>query len=324
MTSTTKYKINKHDISKLFFAAGLHDVEEITPLGAGEFNAVFSVKSDGKEHVIKIAPSADTPVMTLEQGMMASEVFWYEQIRANTPIRVPEVYHADFSRKIIPADWFIMEKLPGQQLDNADFSNVEKTDANTVTAKMAAYIHKLSNGKLGYVQNELFDNWYQAIHSMVKAVIADCNKKDRKTKRGSRLLALIEKHKAILEQAECTMVNFDLWPPNIICNRENDRMQYAWIDPERSFWGDRIMDFVCLEPMKPLKKKTISIEAYNLITDNLLKITNSEEIRYAVAQGYLALIFEVEKYYRYTPLHFGWWRNILFANIFYKAAFKCL
>lgn len=55
------------------------------------------------------------------------------------------------------------------------------------------------------------------------------------------------------------MVNFDIWWPNIICNRENGEIKYAWIDPERSFWGDRIADFVCLEYQKPLEKKKLPL-----------------------------------------------------------------
>ena len=47
-------------------------------------------------------------------------------------------------------------------------------------------------------------------------------------------------------------------------------------------------------------------------------------LRYAFAQGLLALIQEVEKYYRFTPLSQGWMVDIGGASLAYKAAFSTL
>lgn len=311
-------------IEKLFGAAGIDGVEDISPLGAGEYNAVFGAKAHGIEYALKIAPTDDVPVMTLEKNMMASEIYWYKQMSEHTPIAVPKIFFMDFSKKLIPTSYFIMEKLSGQQLDKMDFTESEKAESATVTAKMAAMIHKVKNDKFGYIQNEQYENWHKAISAMVSAVIKDCKAKGKRSKRGEKLLALIEKHKAVLEKAECCMVNFDIWPPNIMCKRENGEINYAWIDPERSFWGDRIADFVCLETTLPLADKKASLEAYNAVSDKPVIVTEDEKIRYAVALGYLALIMEVEKYYRYTPRHFGWWRNVLFSKMLFKSAFLAL
>ena len=120
------------------------------------------------------------------------------------------------------------------------------------------------------------------------------------------------------------MVNFDLCPPNILCRREKDGIHYAWIDPERSFWGDKILDFVCLDATHPLEKKTGVLAAYNAAAKTPVTATREEQIRYAVGQGYLALIVEAEKYYRYTPHHFGWWRNVFAGLYLYADAFRVL
>ncbi len=321
MISRTKFKVDNAGIEKLFKAAGIDGCSEIAPLGAGEYNAVFSVKANGKEYAIKIAPTDDIPVLTYEKNMMASEVFWYKQMKEYSPITVPEIYAADFSKKLIPANYFIMEKLPGLQLDKMDFTQAEKTEAVSEMAKMAAYIHEIKNDKFGYIQNGLFNDWYPAIRSMVTAIIGDCASKGRKSKRGEKLLAYIDQNKTALNKAECCMVNFDIWPPNILCKRENGKIRYAWIDPERSFWGDKMVDFVCLEMMKPLAEKKVSLAAYNAVAVKPVAVTADEEIRYAAAQGYLALIMETEKYYRYTPRHFGWWRNVLASALLYRKAF---
>ncbi len=325
MISRTKYKLAPDEVKALFAQNGIAGVTGVAPLGAGEYNAVFSATGpDQKEYAVKIAPPSTAAVMTLERDMMAAEMFWYQKIREHTSIRVPEVYVTDFAKEKLPADYFIMEKLNGTQLDQTEFTGAEKAESALILAKMAAKVHTIKNDRFGYVQNGLQDTWYLAIRAMVSAVLADCKRVHRRTLRGEKLLRLIDKNKAVLEKAECCMVNFDLWPPNVMCSRENGEIHYAWLDPERSFWGDRICDFVCLETMLPLEKKTASLDAYNAAAEKPVLATGDERIRYAVGLGYLALIMEAEKYFRYTPFHYGWWRNVGASSVFFKQAFSIL
>ena len=55
-----------------------------------------------------------------------------------------------------------------------------------------------------------------------------------------------------------------------------------------------------------------------------MQVNRETRLRYAFAQGLLALIQEVEKYYRYTPLSQGWMVDIGGASVAYKAAFAAL
>jgi aminoglycoside phosphotransferase (APT) family kinase protein len=325
MISRTKYTLSEDEVKALFTQNGILDVTDIVPLGEGEYNAVFSATgADQKDYAIKIAPSSTVAVMTLEKNMMAAELYWYQKIREHTSVRVPEVYAADLTKGKLSADYFIMEKLNGTQLDKTEFTDAEKSESGLILAKMAAEVHTIKNDRFGYMQNGLHDTWYLAIRSMVSAVLADCKRVHMHTLRGQKLLILIDKHKAILEKAECCMVNFDLWSPNVLCSRENGKLRYAWLDPERSFWGDRICDFVCFETMLPLEKKKASLEAYNAVAQKPILADEDEQIRYAVGLGYLALIMEVEKYYRYSLFHYGWWRNVSASTVFYKQAFSIL
>lgn len=324
MISRTKYQASDQDIRGLFEVAGIDGVEAIAPLGAGEYNAVFCAKAKGKEYVLKIAPPEEIPVLTYEHNMMNTEVFWYRQLQEHTSIRVPEIYYSDFENKQIPTAYFIMEKLQGCQLDQMKFQDSEKDCAAIQLAQMAAQIHKIKNDRFGYIQNELYDDWYQAIRAMTQALVADCGKKGKKTKRGQKLLQFIDRYRAVLEPVECTMVNFDLWPANILCERVNGQVEFAWIDPERSLWGDRILDFACLESMTPLEQKKVTLSAYNAVSDRPVQVTQDEKIRFAVAQGYLGLVMETEKYYRYTPFHFGWWRNVSVSKWYFANSFKTL
>lgn len=55
MRSKTKIAIDNATIIKLFEKAGINGAENIAPLGAGEYNSVFSVDAAGKNYAIKIA-----------------------------------------------------------------------------------------------------------------------------------------------------------------------------------------------------------------------------------------------------------------------------
>ena len=179
MKSKTKYLLNKEQINKIFNKANLGQLDSYYPLGAGEFNSVYSVRIKDIEYVLKIAPRDDQSVLTYEKGMLGIEIKWYKRISANTDIKVPKIYYSDFSREIIDAPYFIMEKLNGVQLDKIE-SNSNDCKSNSHTAKlaqMAAQIHKVKYNEYGYEQNSLQDNWYLAIRSMTENLIIDAKSK---------------------------------------------------------------------------------------------------------------------------------------------------
>lgn len=195
------------------------------------------------------------------KNMMQTEVYWYDIIRNNTGIKVPDVYYTDFSKTLIPSDWFIMEKLEGRQRNEI---KMDKSELNKRTAHMAAEIHYIKNDRFGYVQNGLYDNWYDALSNMIKNLLLDAQKMNKKSKRGEKLLSYAEKYKNILKAVPCSMVNYDIWDPNVICREHNNgEIEFQWIDPERSFWGDRILISSALTTLWALCK----------IKKNQLKIT---------------------------------------------------
>lgn len=322
MISKTKYMLRDNQIKAMFKKAEICNISKISPLGAGEFNSVYEVIAD-KAYVLKVAPCSDIPVMTYEKDMIKAELYWYDKIRNNTDIYVPVIYYKDFSKELIPADWFIMEKLNGKQRNEID---IDKAVITEKTAKMVAQIHNIKNDKYGYIQNRLYDNWYDALKNMIKNLLSDAEQMGKKSKQGKKLLSYAEKYRTLLNKVPCCMVNYDIWDPNVLCKfSENGDVEFQWIDPERSFWGDRIFDFLCLEnPIGSITKKTQSIKYYNTVSTSPIELSREVEIRYAFAFGLLALIQEVEKYYRYTPHNFGWWRNIAGSTAYYQAAFKVL
>lgn len=324
MKSKTKYLLTDKQIFEIFEKSKLGKVESYYPMGAGEFNSVYCVKIGDTDYVLKIAPRSDKKVLTYEKDMLSNEIKWYGRIGQNTSIKIPKIFYYDNSKSIIDADYFIMEKLNGVQMNMFNASTQIESPMSKL-ATMAAEIHRIKNDKFGYEQNGLYDNWYQAIKAMTQNLIDDAKAVGRTSKRGNKLLGYIEKHKCVLIKADCSMVNFDLWAPNVICNTDElGNVSYAWIDPERTFWGDYAADFVALEFGKPIDEKIQSRDAYNSVADDAVEFTTEFKIRYYIATAYLALIQEVEKYYRYSIFNYGWIKNVTSAKSLFNEAFDFL
>ncbi|MDD4311746.1 MAG: aminoglycoside phosphotransferase family protein [Eubacteriales bacterium] len=324
MISRTKFEMDETSILRLFADVGISDATQAKPLGDGEFNAVYLVTTQQARYVLKIAPLDSAPVMTYERNMMQSEVFWYDIMRNKTTIRVPNVVCSDFSRTLLPVPFFIMEYLPGEPLNQATLTPDERKAADAQLIAMAAQLHAISNSTFGYPQCGQYDTWYDAIHAFVDQALSDCARKKRRSRRGERLLRSIERYRDLLLYLSASMVNFDIWPANIIVTRENDATQLSWIDPERSFWGDYMLDFVCFAFHRPLREKEELLAAYRAVAVCPISFTREQEIRFAIGQAYLALIMETEKYYRYSLFNFGWWRNVFACRFLYRAAFDVL
>lgn len=324
MISRTKPELTHTQVQDMFDSACLGKVKSFDKLGDGEYNAVYNVVTDMGNYVLKVSPLDKTGILTYEQDMMRGEVFWYAQIRTHTNVKVPYVYYKDFSHTVFPSDYFIMEKMDGEQLNKADLTDDEKIWCTEEIARIISKFHKVQNNEFGYIQNQLYDNWYLALRNMTLNLINDTKRANRKTRRGKKLLKYIDEYKSLLEKVPCSMVNLDMWYGNVLCERKNNKINLIVIDPERTVWGDAVFDFVNLEFEKILDKKTLSLNAYNETAKIKINCTNEEMIRFAFGIGYLALIQEAEKYYRYTPHHFGWWRNVFSCKFLYTNAFKIL
>jgi len=322
MNSKTKPTLDEATVRRLFAEAGIPNVRTFAPLGSGEFSAVYSVDADERDYVLKVSPRGDEHCMAYEQNMLASEVYWYSRIREQTDIRVPEIYVFDDSLSCLPCAYCIMERLEGEPLSSAALSPAERAKIPARIAEMLAKIHEISGERFGYEQCAAYSSWPEALESFLNMALADCADKRRRSRRGERLLSLIERHHAVLEPVLPRMVNFDLWPSNVIASHTNGELSLAWIDPERSFWGDPVVDFVCLAFSRPLSSAAAAIVGYNDVSTEPIEVSHETRIRYAFGQGYLALIMETEKYFRYSPLQFGWWRNVLAASLLYRAAFR--
>lgn len=323
--SRTKYDISREDIGRIFQHAGLGEVRSIRVLGAGEFNSAFAVEAGGQTYALKVAANNDA-VQIYEKDMMKSEIHWYQIMSEQTDIRVPKVYFTDFTKQIIPTNYFIMEYIQGTQKDELQVTPEQKSKSDAEVARMIAKLHRIKGEKYGYIQNGLSDTWHLAFRHMVENLIEDARRMNAPLPQGERLLGLIDQYKDVLEKAPCRLISFDAWDPNFICVSDDpDRPEFVWIDPERCLWGDPVMDFVTMGVgIWKLSEKTEAMAAYNEFAEFPVTGTREEEIRYAFGLCYLGAIMDSEKYYRYSPELPRWQVNIDGANMFYELGFSML
>ena len=166
-------------------------------LGDGMFNAVFAAETNPPV-VMKIAPRPQVPVMTYERDMLATELYWYDQIRQHTEITVPDILYSDPVGNLCGAPWVVMERLPGVHRDKCPLPSAEK---HRRTAEMVAQIHNVFGTGYGYVQNGLYENWADAYISMIENLLADARRMGKTSRRGQRLLAYARQYRAVLAAA---------------------------------------------------------------------------------------------------------------------------
>lgn len=298
-------------------------LKTLTPLGEGEYNAVLRCRTESDRSVVlKVAPNPSCPVLAYERDMMSSELYWYETIQNHTAISTPKILSR--SPKDDPSGfrYFWMEDVAGEPADKSPRSCAESILLQK-TAAMAS-MHRIKGSGYGYVQRGLKETWFLAIESMIADLLKDAEKKGKPSKRGMRLLQIVRDSKAVLENVECRMVNFDLWDSNWLVTNQDSDAKLTLIDPERCFYGDFIGDFVAFEFLKPLAKKTQTLASYRAQGRLEWILDDAEMIRYAVMTGYLALIMEVEKHYRYKPGMAGWTRNVVVSRLLYAQAFSMM
>ena len=323
--SRTKFEISHDDIRRIFSHAGFAPVTGIRSLGAGEFNAVYAVEADGETYALKVGADNST-VMIYEKDMMKSELFWYQVIAERTDLRVPRVFFSDFTKTIIPTNYFIMEFIPGPQKDQLEATEAQRAKGDAVIAGMIARLHQVRGEKYGYPQCGLHESWDIALEHMIQNLIRDAQKVNLALPRAEKVLELIDRYRSVLSGAPCRLISFDAWEPNFICVSDNpDQPEFAWIDPERCLWGDPMMDFLTMELGNwNLSRKTRTLSAYNAVAEFPVSGTREEEIRYAFGLCYLAGIVECEKHYRYSPGLPNWDRSIEFSDLLYEIGFSML
>ena len=289
MQSKTKYAIGADQVQAIFGAAGLGPVTRFRSLSDGWYNNVLRVTAGGAEYVLKVAPLPEVAVLTHERELMRQELRFYALLHERTTVRTPRIVREDFTKALIPCDYFIMEFLPGQRLDKAKLSKEGKAKADRDILDILTQFHSIAGEGFGYEQMDLEPSWYLALRKMVQALVDDCARFSRRCPLGKKLLGYIDRHRALLENVPSVLVNFDLHALNIFLHEG----ELTILDLERCFWGDRLGDSIMRGYMAPKS------------------FTKEEQIRFYLTEAYLAVIMHTEKYSRYRPWNIIWWMDVV-------------
>jgi aminoglycoside phosphotransferase (APT) family kinase protein len=285
----------------------------VSELGHGWFNVAYRIRlRDGREVVLKIAPSADVEVMTYERGAMGIELAALALIRQHTGVPVPEVEFADHSRELCDAQYFFMPFI--------DADNLGVVSDGLAPAEAAAYREQIgaANRELNSIRGKAFGplagpgdaSWRTVFTGMVEDVLRDGER--RSVELGwdyDEVRAVFAEHAQSLDEVvEPCFVEWDLWPANAMVR---DGAVVCIIDHERAFYGDPLIEACFTGAVLPV----FGDPAAFLRGYGRGPLTGTELTRRRLYTLHLLLIMVIETVYRghTDPAQYDWSREQLGA-----------
>jgi aminoglycoside phosphotransferase (APT) family kinase protein len=307
MKSKTKSNIDSKDIKKIFshYFTGA-EVINIEELKDGCFNISYLVVLDtGREYVLKIAPPDDVELLTYEKDLMITEINFHSLVEHHLRVPVPEIVKFDFTKNIIPYNYFIMNKLNGFPLDKCEpVTRDQRKSIYKQLAKYLAYMHTIKGEHFGYEslsEGFIGKNYYDSYKTMFKHIINDADKKSIKLPVNSEeLFNTLDKYSYAFESIiEPVFVHYDLWDGNIfVSDMDTSPTIEGLIDFERGFFADPAADISQMAGYIDLQEDTYFLEEYNKYAKVPFNLGESELIRVKLFRLYVFSIMVVESYYR--------------------------
>lgn len=307
MESTTKSQINRaaiETICKEVYGERCQ-ISEIKELTDGCYNASYLVhlETENKDIIIKAAPSDQVPILSYEKDIMKTEVLLYKLVKDKTQIPIPGLIHSNFKRDIIPVPYFISERLYGQPLNKIEpISPEQRKMLYLQMAKYLALLHNLKGTYFGYPNMNYGKADYKTtFKNMVMQLLVDGNNKGAVVPIDQdEFIALLNQYTYVLDKVkEPVLVHFDLWDGNVfVTDMETNPTIEGLIDFERSFYGDRLADFVQVSFYIDLEKDTYFIDTYNQYASEKVHYGLEERISILLHKIYLFLIMIIESKYR--------------------------
>ncbi|MBY9078380.1 aminoglycoside phosphotransferase family protein [Paenibacillus sp. HN-1] len=317
MESMTKSKLNEEQIREItadVFGAG-NGAAEIEELTGGYFNAAYRVLlADGRETILKISPADDTETMTYERGIMRTEVETLKLAREKGLAPVPEVYAYNTGRRVVPNDYFFMEKVRGIPFNEIreGMSPEARGDVERQLGRYNRQINDMVGSRFGLYHDPFGrtpGTWREAFTGMIGDVLDDAVrlKAPMPIGRGELERGIEELLPALDAVKEPRLVHWDLWEGNVFV--ENGKIT-ALIDWERALWGDPLMEFhfryIAEEQLRRVEGNEAFYEGYGGFYES-----PNELERKKLYDLYLDLIYFVECFSRkYTSEdHLKWAHN---------------
>lgn len=247
MESVTKSKKSNETVTAIVKKAfpGL-SATEITELKEGFFNAAYSIQlSDGRETILKIAPSRKVRIMTHEINIMDSEVKAMQLVADKTNVPVPAIYYYDNSHEACYEDYFFMQKLSGQSYSSRmnELDDEDKKRIDYQIGQFNAQINAIQGDRFGYFgqRDKQGHNWFDVFGSLLQDAIQDAASLDIDLPFDpNRLMEMLERDRGYFGEITIPkLVHWDLWSGNVFIEHGTVT---GFIDFERCLWADELME----------------------------------------------------------------------------------
>lgn len=243
--------INNETIATIFDKKLSVTTDSIEPITTGKFNSSYIVAAEGREYVIRIAPDPESVFIFYEQNMMAQEPQLHKLLREKTNAPVAEIFVYDDSRGLVPADYIIMERLPGRALSEVQLSSSDYAKVMQQIGQYMARVHSLTAEKYGYLgQHNCMqpqDDWASAFKIMWNKLIDGiCDVDFYNDDEAQMVRELANRYYKIFDRpVDSSLLHMDIWSQNILVDESMNVT--GIIDWDRALWGDVEIEFAVLD-----------------------------------------------------------------------------
>jgi aminoglycoside phosphotransferase (APT) family kinase protein len=252
INSRTKATLSETDLRRIAetLPGGRH-LAGMTELKDGYFNTAYLLTFDNRSRqVLKVSPAEDTPILSYEKDLMKAEVAMMVRLEGERDIPVPKMIHADFSRSLIPHDFFTQSFLEGTPWNKLQrlLSREENESIEFRLGEICGILHSHTGKVFGYPGlSHSFTAWFDAFFEMMRLIIADAQVYSIELPvAGEIILSHLKEEMAVFRPVSVPcLVHWDLWPGNVFIRRDGDKPRISGIiDFERALWGDPLMEFM--------------------------------------------------------------------------------
>lgn len=311
METSTKNWLTKEQIKSViqkYFKSS--EITNIQRFKEGTLNTIYLIEGTHslREGVIlKTAPSVDTDMPNLEKGGLYTEIYVYQLLKDQN-IPVPQMYAYDFSRKDIPCDYLLLERVKGKSWSKHlfDFKFIRKSTPRLMKqlGKINAVLHGVEGDWFGYIKDNgchRYDLWSDAFTAMVNDLLEEAKQRGYNLPYNEIRVAVNTRRDLLDEIRIPKLVNFDMWTGNIYLAKNKSRLNISGIiDFERFFFGDPLATFPSFM-LTDLEKETDFISGYSEVIGKPFKLRDEDRSRLVLYSIYASLI-EVICTYRYNIL----------------------
>lgn len=311
MKTATKNTFTDTEITsviKRYFPS--ENVTEIIPLSGGTFNTLYRVNGSGVLEngvILKTGPCQDVELPDHEKEILRTEVYAY-QILEGHKIPIPKLYGYDFSKTVLPCDYFIMERMHGKTW--FEYWPIRDPGLMRALGKYTARMHSVGMDWFGEISDDpakRFDTWGEAFAAMIDNVLEEIQAQNLRIP-SDKIRYAVESRRDMLDALQRpSLVNFDLWAGNVFVRKQEDGYYLTgMIDFERSFLGDPLASFsTALLLYDNVEKEEAFLEGYNRVSEKPLLITDADREKMKLYEMLMYL-----RSYAETSRYGFWFRSV--------------